>query len=414
MFDFDRWQEILDSLRKHKLRTALTALSVWWGIFMLVILLGAGNGLQNSFERNFRDDALNSIWIYRGTTSKDYRGLPIGRRINFTNRDYDLIKNEVSNVEHITGRYYLFGEFVVEYKNETFSFSVRCTHPDHKYLENTKMVNGRFINEIDIDKKRKVCSIGDLVAEEVFGESTDPIGQYINVNGVEHQIVGVFTDDGSEGERRHIYLPITTAQSIYSTTDQIHQLMVTVEGSDLETSYQMEDEIRAQLAGQHSFDPTDHQAIRISNNIDEYREFNTVFLFIKGFIWFVGIGSIIAGAIGVSNIMLIVVKDRTKEIGIRKAMGATPRSILSMILSEAVVLTSVAGYMGLLTGFALVYGLRNLMEANNVEVEFFYNPEVRFGTVLLALCILVLSGTLAGLIPALQAVRVNPVVAMRQ
>lgn len=414
MFDLDRWQEILDSLRKHKLRTALTALSVWWGIFMLVLLLGAGNGLQNSFERNFRDDAINSIWVYRGTTSKDYRGLPVGRRIQFTNRDYELIKNEVPNVEYITGRYYLTGEFVVKYKNKTFSYYVRSVHPDHQYLENTITVEGRFLNQVDIDKKRKVCAIGTIVAEELFGKDIDPINRYINVRGVEYKVVGVFTDDGHESERRYIYLPISTAQAIYEGTDRVHQLMVTVDGSDLEMSQIMEKEIRAQLAAQHSFDPTDQQAIRISNNIEEFKEFNTVFLFIKGFIWFVGIGSIIAGAIGVSNIMLIVVKDRTKEIGIRKALGATPRSIISMILSEAVVLTSVAGYMGLLTGFALVYGVHHLMEINNVEVEFFYNPEVRFGTVLLALFVLVVSGTLAGLIPALQAVRVNPVTAMRQ
>jgi putative ABC transport system permease protein len=414
MFDLDTWREIWNSMRRHKLRTFLTALSVWWGIFMLVILMGAGNGLQNSFERNFRDDAINSLWIYQGRTSKPYQGLPVGRNIRFDNSDFDLLREEIPGVEHLSGRYYLSGEYTVKYGQEALSFDVRSVHPGHRFLENTQVIIGRYINEADISQTRKVCVIGEEVRKSFFPQPGQAvIGEQLEVKGVLYRIVGVFTDEGGETEQQKIYIPISTAQRIYAGDDRVHQLMLTVGDADLEASRAIAGTIRSQMAVRHRFDPEDEQAIRIWNNIEGYQEFNTVFGFIKGFIWFVGIGSIIAGVIGVSNIMLIVVKDRTREIGVRKAMGATPGSIIRMILQESIVLTSVAGYVGLLSGFGLIYGLRNFMVANDIEVEFFYNPEVDFLTVLLALLILVICGALAGLIPARQAARVNPVIAMR-
>ena len=413
MLDQDKWREIFDSIRRHKLRTFLTALSVWWGIFMLVILLGAGNGLQNSFERNFRDDAVNSLWIYRGRTSEPYKGLPAGRRIRFNNDDYELVRDEIPGVEHITGRYYLGGEYVVKRGQTVLSYDVRCVHPDHQYLENTLMESGRFLNLPDIEQRRKVCAIGNVVAEEMFAAEEDPIGEYLNVKGTEYQVVGVFNDEGHESERRKIYIPITTAQRIYEGEDIVHQLMVTVGDATLEESRAIEASVRQRMSERHSFALSDKQALRIWNNISEYQDFQLIFTFIKGFIWFVGIGSIIAGVIGVSNIMLIVVKDRTREIGIRKALGATPWSIIAMVLQESVFLTSLAGYLGLLCGFGVVYGIHHFMEENQIEVEFFYNPQVDFSTVLTALLTLVFCGALAGLIPALQAVRINPVTAMK-
>ncbi|MBR9921408.1 MAG: ABC transporter permease [Bacteroidetes bacterium] len=413
MFDYDKWQEIFDTIRRHKLRTFLTALSVWWGIFMLVVLLGAGSGLRNSFEHNFRDDALNSIWVYTGQTSIAYEGLPAGRYMRFTNDDYDMLRNEVEGVDKLTGRYYLTGEYVVNYGNQSLSFDVRTVHPDHLYLENTIMTHGRFINQKDIDEIRKVCVLGDIIVEELFKEGQSPLGEYVQVKGVDYQVVGVFTDEGGENERRRIYLPITTAQRIDSGSERVHQLMLTVTDPTIEGSKAVEERVRQQMARLHQFDPADDQAIYIRNNMREYQQFQTVFNMIDGFLWFVGIGSIIAGVIGVSNIMLIIVKERTKEIGVRKAIGATPRSIIGMILLESVFLTGLAGYVGLLSGFGLVYGINSFMVANNIEVEFFYNPEVSFGAVLIALFILVLSGALAGLIPALQAARIQPIEAMK-
>ena len=413
MIDFDKWQEIFSSMRRHKLRTFLTALSVWWGIFMLVLLLGMGKGLQNSVEHNFRDDAINSIWINGWRTSKPYKGLPPGRYIRFTNDDYNLIKSRVPEVEFLTGRYYLRGEFNIAYKNKSLSFDVRSVHPDHKVLENTIMTSGRFLNDTDLKEYRKVCVIGKIVAEDFFKNGKEPIGEYINIKGADYKVVGVFRDEGHENEMRKIYIPITTAQRVDSANGRIHRIMATVGDASVEEATRIENKIRFLLAEQHKFAPDDEQAVYLRNGVERFQEFQMVFAFIKGFIWFVGIGSIIAGVIGVSNIMLIVVKDRTKEIGIRKAMGATPFSIISMVMQEAVFLTSLAGYIGLLSGFGLIYGMNYIMIENQIEIEFFRNPEVDFVTVLTALIFLIACGALSGLIPALQAVRINPVTAMK-
>jgi putative ABC transport system permease protein len=413
MFDIDKWSEIFDSIKRHKVRTFLTALSVWWGIFMLIILLGAGTGLENSAEHDFADDAKNSLWINRGRTSIPFKGLPTGRSIQFTNKDYDNLPREIPQIDHITGRYFLSGETILSYKQKSFSYSVRGVHPDHQFLEKTEMVYGRYINDKDIRDARKVCLIGDIVKNAFFETDEQIVGKNINIGGFDYTIVGEFTDM-RENETRIVYVPISTCQKLFSgNRDRIHQLNVTAGDATYRESKQIEENIRNYFATTHKFDPKDDQALRIYNEFEGYREFKTVMAFIKGFIWFVGIGSIIAGVIGVSNIMLIIVKDRTKEIGIRKALGATPRSIIAMILQESILITAVAGYLGLICGFTIIYGLNALMEANEVEMEFFRNPEVNFGVVMLALCILVISGGLAGLIPAMKAAKINPIIAMK-
>ena len=411
MIDVDKWREIFSSLGRHKLRTFLTAFSVWWGIFMLVILLGAGTGMENSVKHNFEDDAVNSIFIRPGQTSQEYKGLPAGRFIQFDNEDYNAISNIDEKVAHSTGRYFLWGEFFIKYKNESLSYNVLCVHPGHRVLENTEMVEGRYINEADIDEFRKVCVIGVDVVEGFF-KDTDPIGKYLNVKGVEYKIVGVMTDANSEYHRRAILLPLTTAQKVEGT-DRVHMMMVELGDATLAESQVIEEKIQTELATRLKFSPKDREAIRTFNLAEEFQEFTLVFGFIKGFIWFVGIGSIIAGVIGVSNIMLIIVKERTKEIGIRKALGATPRSIVAMIVQESIFLTSLAGYLGLITGLFIVFGVNSFMVANGIETEFFRDPEVNLGMILVAVMILVISGALAGLIPALQAVKINPVVAMK-
>ncbi|MDH3650706.1 MAG: ABC transporter permease [Saprospiraceae bacterium] len=411
MFDLDKWNEIYDSIRRHKLRTFLTALSVWWGIFMLIILLGAGKGLENSVEHQFKDDAINSLWIYQGKTSLPFMGLPVGRRIFFDNGDYTTI-SKMDGIEHLSGRYYLPGDVILSYKEKGLSYTVRGVHPDHQFLERTEIRDGRYINDNDIKEGRKVCLIGDIVKRALFDDQEKIVGKEIRINGISYTVVGDYTDI-RENETRIVYVPLSTCQNLFGGTDRIHQLMLTVGAASYQQSKVIEQQLRNSLAAVHKFDPNDEQAIRISNDLEEYREFRTVMTFIQGFIWFVGIGSIIAGVIGVSNIMLIIVKDRTKEIGIRKAMGATPRSIVSMILQESIFLTAVAGYLGLLVGFTVVYGIRYLMEANELEARYFRNPEVSFTLVLTALIILVISGALAGLFPALRAARIHPVEAMK-
>ena len=413
MFDADRWVEIFSSMRRHKLRTFLTALSVWWGIFMLIILVGAGSGLENSAEHSFADESKNSLWIYRGRTSKPYQGLPVGRRIQFTNDDTKRLKDEVPEIDHLTGRYYLSGDIVISHKMKSLSYRVTGVHPDHQVLENTIMVRGRYINNRDVAEARKVCIIGDVVKKALFGEEDQIIvGEEVVIGGIKYTVVGEFTDQ-RESETRIVYVPITTCQKIFSGSDRVHTLMMTIGDASFQESVEIEERVRASFAQAHKFDASDDQAIYINNDLENYREFRTVIGFIKGFIWFVGIGSIIAGVIGVSNIMLIIVKDRTREIGVRKALGATPRSIVAMILQESVFITSIAGYLGLLSGFAVIYGINYFITENELESEFFRDPEVNFMVVLSALFLLVISGALAGLFPALKASRINPVDAMK-
>ena len=413
IIDFDKWDEIFGTIKRHPLRTFLTALSVWWGIFMLIILLGAQSGLENSFEHNFSDDALNSLWIYSGMTSEEYKGLPPGRRINFSTTDYDLLKDDIEGIEHVTGRYYLRGDIIITRGAESLSYPVRCVHPDHAVLENTLMKHGRFINDKDIDELRKVCVIGRRVKDAFYEENEEALGTFLKIKEIKYQVVGVFDDTGSDREVEMIYIPITTCQSVYDREDRIHQLMATMGNATLSESQKIEREVRSKMASLHKFSIMDDQALYINNGMEDYNEFKTVMNVMKGFGWFVGIGSIIAGVIGVSNIMLIIVKDRTREIGIRKALGATPFSIVSMIVQESVFITAVAGYVGLLMGFGIIYGIDQLMIANDVEIEFFRHPQVSFPVVVTALVLLVICGALAGFLPAMKAVRVHPVTAMK-
>ncbi len=407
MFDLDKWQEIFNSIQRHKLRTALTALGVFWGIFMLVILLGAGEGLQNGVKYMFRDDATNSLWIRRGVTSMPYKGLPKGRRVQFTNEDFDFLKEQVEEIEHITGRYYIpGGDQVITYKQKSLAYPVRAVHPGHQFLENTQVVNGRYINDTDLSTYRKVAVISQDTKRDVFGND-EAIGKDINIGGTSYTVVGVYFDTGGEYEMRVVYVSITTAQKIYSGTKEIHQVMFTTGDLSLEGMKEVEGEVKRLLSGRLQYDIRDERALWINNRAEDFQEFQNLFAMINGFVWFVGIGSILAGVIGVSNIMLIIVKDRTKEIGIRKAMGATPYSIVSMILTEALFITSLAGYLGLIVGVGFI----SLM--SNINVEYFKNPEVNMGVAFSAVVVLVVAGLLAGLMPALQAARINPVVAMR-
>lgn len=406
MIDIDKWREILNSIQRHPLRTVLTALGVFWGIFMLIILLGAGDGLQNGVEYEFRDDAINSMWIRNGTTSMPYRGLPKGRRIEFTNDDYNMLREQFEDIEHLTGRYYLSGDQTTVYKQKRLSFTTRAVHPGHRYLENTLIDAGRYISEQDLKEVRKVAVIGKIVKQDLFG-AEDAIGKEIEIGGIVYTVVGTYSDTGGENEMRIIYIPVTTAQKVYAGTNRLHQLMLTTDDLTLEETKKLEHKIHAAFAVRHDFSLDDRRAVSIFSAAEEYQKFINLFAAIKAFVWFVGLGSIIAGVIGISNIMLIVVKDRTREIGVRKALGATPYSIVSMILQESILITAVAGYLGLLAGVGAI----SLMES--LEMEFFRNPQVDLGVGLAATLVLVIAGALAGWMPARQAARINPVEAMR-
>ncbi|MGK7397561.1 MAG: ABC transporter permease [Candidatus Cyclobacteriaceae bacterium M3_2C_046] len=413
MFDLDKWEEILFTIRKNKLRTFLTAFSVSWGIFMLIMLLGFGTGFQNGVEFQFRDDATNSIWVRSGQTSKPFKGMQPGKNIQFTNKDYEEIKNTVPGVEYITARFYCYGEFTVRYKNKYSSFEVSGIHPEHQFLELQRIQSGRYINDIDIRERRKVCIIGTKVKEGLFESDQDPVGEYIDVRGIQYKVVGVYEEEGREGEVRRIFIPISTAQLAYNNLNNIHHIMFTAGEANVAESHQIVDQVRSLLSVNHVFDPEDPRAVHIYNSVENFQQFVSLFAGIRAFLWVVGLGTIIAGIVGVSNIMLIVVKERTREIGVRKALGATPGSIIGLFLQEAIVITLVAGYIGLISGIGLIELINWGMVNFEVEAEFFRNPEVHLQTAVAATFLLVLAGALAGYFPAKKAAKVQPIEALR-
>jgi putative ABC transport system permease protein len=409
MFDIDTWQEILDTVGKNKLRTLLTAFSVAWGILMLVVLLGSGQGLAHGVEYGFRDDATNSIWIRSGQTSLPYRGLRPGRTVQFTNEDHTTIRESVGRVDHITSRFFIRGTLTVAYKGETSSYNVRSVHPDHQVLERTIVTEGRFLNPLDLAECRKVAVIGDRVEAQLF-KGRPALGEYIAVNGIPFRVVGVFIDEGNESEMETIYLPITTAQRAFNGANRVAMIMMTVGDAKVEESREVVSALRHLIADRHDFDPEDERAVFITNAVEEFQRFVNLMGGIRLFVWVIGIGTLLAGVVGVSNIMMIAVKERTREIGIRKALGATPWSVMNLVLREAVLVTGVAGYAGLVAGVALL----ELMSRGLKGSDFFRHPEVNLGVAVAATVLLVVAGAVAGFFPAQRAAAIRPVEALRE
>jgi len=407
MFNLDLWQEIWGTVRRNVLRTALTGFAVAWGIFMLVVLLAFGRGLHNNVVYQFRDDAVNSIWIRPGQTAKPFAGHQPGRFLQFTNEDFDAIA-ALPGVEHITARFMVRGNSIVTRGAKTTSFDIRSVHPDHRYLEGTQIIQGRWLDDLDLAERRKVAVIGHAVRNFFFAPDEDPVGQWLTVAGLQFRVVGVFHDEGGEGELNKIFLPITTAQMAFGGANRVHMIMFTVGQASLDESKKLEEQVRQLLSQRHHVDPTDRRALRISNNLEHFSKISTITMMIQLFVWIVGGLTIVAGIVGVSNIMLIAVKERTREIGVRKALGATPRSILSMITQEALVLTAVAGYLGLVAGVGFIEIARHVVPEDVIR-----NPEVDLRIALTATVLLVIAGTLAGFFPAWRAARINPIEALR-
>jgi putative ABC transport system permease protein len=400
--------ELWSTLRRNKLRTLLTGLSVAWGTFMLVLLLGAGRGLENGVAWEFRDDAVNSIWLFTGRTSIPFAGRGPGREVRFDNEDFDALSRELPDIEHLTGRFWLYGEFSVRYRDRHAAFDILGAHPDQRFLEKTLMTSGRYLNDRDIAERRKVAVIGDLVRSALFREE-DPIGKYVEIRGLAYRVIGVFKDVGGEAELRKVYVPITTAQLVYNQPGRIHAMAFTVGEANFTQSQSMEKDARRLLSERLDISPNDLLALRTRNDLERFTKLTAVFTWINGFVWFVGIGTMFAGMISVSNIMLISVAERTREIGIRKAIGATPGSLVRMVLFEAVLITAVSGYSGLVAGVGLV----ELIAPRTRETPFLRNPEVDIRMALIATALIVAAGALAGFVPARRAARVNPIVALR-
>jgi putative ABC transport system permease protein len=377
---------------------------------MLIVLLGSGQGLAHGIEYQFRDDAVNSIWVSGGQTTKPYKGLQPGRQIQFENADYDEVTSRGPGVEHASARFWVFGNQQVNYRNEWGSFTIRSVHPGHQVIERTKVIAGRYINQLDIEHFRKVVVLGDLVADALFHDEP-AIGEEIRINNVAFKVVGVFDDEGSDSERELIYLPISTAQRAFSGRNRVNQILYTTGDADLPESETMAERTRLILAVNHTFDPEDQRAIFLRNNVEQFQRFVGLMAGIRVFIWIVGIGTLIAGVVGVSNIMLVAVKERTREIGIRKAIGATPRSVIGLVLKESILITAVAGYLGLVLGVAVLEGVSRILPA---EAEFFRNPQVDLRTALAATAVLIVAGAVAGYFPARRAALVQPVTALRE
>lgn len=409
MFDRDKWQEILFTISQNKLRTFLTGFSVAWGIFMLIVLLGSGTGLQNGAKEEFADTATNSIWVFSGQTSTPFKGIKPGKRIKFDDSDFDWVDNRLKGAKEASGRYYL-GSSEVVFGGESGSFQIRTVHPDHQYIEKTLTTKGRFLNQKDIEEKRKVASIGSLVQKTLF-KNVDPINKYVQVNGVSFKVIGVFEDEGGENEQEILYLPITTAQMVFNGLNQVDMFMFNIdEAASVEESLIIENQVRQKMAETHNFNPNDERAIRFWNNVESFQEIQNMFTGINLFIWIIGIMTIIAGIVGISNIMMIVVKERTKEIGIRKALGATPGSIIGLILMESVLITSVSGYIGLVLGVGLIELVSSTLPP---DTPFFKNPEVDFQIAVTSTVILITAGAIAGIIPARKAAIIRPIEALR-
>ena len=414
MFDRDKWQEIFSTIRKNKLRTFLTALGVFWGIFMLVFILGMGNGLETGVFRNFGSGAKNIMFIWTYKTSLPYKGLAPGRFIRFNLDDMESIIENIPGVSDVSPRVYL-GSRSITFRDQTASYECMGDFPIAKKIEGYILDEGRYLNVNDIEDRRKVAVIGRTVKKELFGD-TSAVGKHIRISGIDFQVVGVFaTPDVKEWNLEQmevITVPTTTTYAAFGIENRRVNQFVVASEIGVPVS-QIEDKVRSHLKERHKIDPKDTQAIRGFNLEQEFKNVQNLFLGIKLLLWFVGIGTLFAGIIGVSNIMMITVKERTKEIGIRKAMGATPGSIIGMILTESVFITSLAGYLGLMAGTFLVYIVNYAMLSLGIENQNFYDPKVNLTIAVSAVLFLIIAGTFAGLIPAMQAARVNPVIALK-
>tara|TARA_R100000935_G_scaffold13736_1_gene27415 strand:- start:17343 stop:18587 length:1245 start_codon:yes stop_codon:yes gene_type:complete len=412
MFNVERWQEIFETIRKNKLRTFLTGLSVASGIFILVILLAIGQGMQNGVAKEFENDAANRISVWTGVTSESYKGLNPGRRIQMDNRDYETAEaKNIDQLEYKSGVYSLWGG-LISYGNESGSYRVEGVRGDYQFLENASMVTGRFINNNDLNNYEKVVVIGNRVYQDLFKQK-NAIGEYIKITGIQFKVIGVYTDPGGEREETRVFIPLTTSQRIYNAGNDLRSLVFTLKPEDnfdqaLAASEAFSAELENDLKTRYSISPTDERAVNINNSLENAKRFFDLMNMIRWFFWGVGICTIIAGVVGVSNIMLIIVKERTKEIGIRKAIGAQPLSIIGMILHESVFVTAIAGFVGLIFSLLLLEFVGPL-----IETDYIRNPSVDFGVAITTVFILIIAGTLAGFFPARRAAKIKPIVALR-
>jgi len=415
MFDLDRWQEIWFTITHNKSRSVLTAFGVFWGMFMLVVMVGAGVALQRGMSSQIEGFATNSCFVYADQTSEPYKGFKKGRTWNMENEDIPLILNKVPEIQYLAPVLFGGGGSTnnVTRNDKAGSYSIKGSYPSYNEIDASKMVYGRYINDIDIVEKRKVCVIGERVYEVLFPKDENPLGKNIKVNGIYFQVVGVARHTSSinigGNAEESIILPFSTMQQAFNQGKIIHFMAITTKpGVKVKV---VEDKVHKVLAEKHSISPLDKKAVGGFNIEDEFNMFLYLGIGIATLIWVVGLGTLFAGAVGVSNIMLVTVRERTKEIGIRRALGATPRDIIVQILSESIVLTLIAGIAGLMFGVGLLSLVGMALSHGD---QFFKDPQISFTVAIGAMFILLIIGTLAGFIPANRAMNIKPIEAIRE
>lgn len=420
MFDIDRWKEIISALKKNKLRSFLTAFGVFWGIFMLIIMAGAGKGLEHGITDGVGKLATNSFFMWTNRTSEPYKGLRRGRRWDYENEDVEFIRKHITEADAVAPRLFAGGRGGnnTVRGDKTAAFYIKGDYPDWNDIDPAEVLQGRWLNDVDILQRRKVCVVGEKVIEEMFKKDEKPIGEYIRVNGVYYQIVGVVKPvsgiNMNGRTEESIFMPFTTMQVAYNYGNKVHVMGITAKPGF--SASEVEDKVMAAMKERHKIAPEDVQAIGHVNLEKQFKQFGALFMGIQLLTWIVGIGTLLAGVIGVSNIMLVIIKERTQEIGIMRAIGATPRKVVSQIIMESVFLTTVAGYIGLFLGILLLEGFNFALEmakSNGAENIFISNPSISITVAIASLIVLIVSGAIAGYIPARKAVIIKPIDALR-
>jgi putative ABC transport system permease protein len=406
MFNRDTWLEIANTVLSNPMRTFLTGLSIALGVFILVVMQGLGFGLQNGVQNQFSDDAVNSIWVDAGRTQLAYRGNMPNRQVKLRNHDVEAMFSKMDTVHAYSRRVRIWG-VVMEFEDQQSNFPLRGVDPDHLMLENTTLTGGRYISSRDVAEETKVAILGATIVEDLF-EGIDPIGTYILIGGVQFRVVGTFDDPASRWENKMAYLPFTTAQKIFRSNDKVDQIIVGTGDMPIAGTRVLTESLLSWFKERKVVHPDDARGVRMENNNEEYERFQNIFLGIELFIWGLGLLTLLAGAVGVANILAIAVKERTKEIGVRKALGASSISVVGLVVQESITLMIVSGSAGLITGVGLLE-----LVSPMIDHEYFKNPQVDFRIALVALVILAIVGVVSGIGPALRAVNIKPVEALR-